>query len=80
MNRYRAQLTFLSRSRCSRLMQATVRKTFDIEASNIRVAASRALEGFESRDDVSVSVQLTARNIVRPRVEKQSHGRARAAT
>lgn len=53
---------------------------FDVDASDIAVAAKRALDVFKGRDDANVQVKLIGRNVVRPRVEKQSYGRARAAT
>lgn len=53
---------------------------FDVDASNIAVAAKRALDVFKGRDDANVRVKLTGRNIVRPRVERHSHGRTRATT
>lgn len=79
MNRYRAKVTFAPQSRCTRVMHAAVVHRFDIEACNIRVAANRALEGFEDREDVSVTVTLAATNIVRGVMARGSHGKAGAA-
>jgi hypothetical protein len=52
---------------------------FTVDATDSVVAARRALRGFEARDNVAVHVVRTATNIVRPRIERHSHGKARAA-
>lgn len=56
------------------------RYTYDVDATSIGVAVGRVLRGFDRRDEASIEVKMTGRNIVRERIEKQSHGRARAAT
>lgn len=66
MNRYRAEVSFPTGTRYS----------FDVDASNIGVAASRALGGFYQRDEASIHVKLITRNIARKRREKYSHGAA----
>lgn len=70
MNTYRAVVKFESGGRYE----------YDIDASSLSVAASRALSGFSRRDEASVTVKLIGRSIVRPRIERQSHGRARAVS
>lgn len=68
MNRYRVQ--FRASNRCTH---------FNVEASTHGVAIKRALARLDLRaDSITVVSTLKARNIVRDRIEKQSHGRALA--
>jgi 6-pyruvoyl-tetrahydropterin synthase len=68
MNRYLVTVT-LDRKRC---------ENYTVDAASIGAAVRRALSGFDHRHQVAVVATLKARNIVRDRIEKQSHGRALA--
>lgn len=69
MNRYRVTVVTPSS------LGGNWKQSWDVEASTISTAVGRTLRKIRDRDDLSVRVQLLARNVVRPRSERQSHGR-----
>lgn len=66
MNRYRVKVSL-----------GAIRMEYAVDASSIGVAVSRALRGFARHDKAQISITTIARDICRPRVEKQAHGRLR---